>query len=162
MRSRVVVGKRVIEGEPKSRASRRHVAIDQETATDLADPRRGQLEAAMRLGSNVRRPEHVLAWPTGEPVHPQSLTQAFRRLVEKSGLPQIRLHDLRHSSATSSLEAGAPMWAVSARLGHSDPGFTQRVYVHATPVQDRAVAEVLSRALANKADVNMDVNIDRG
>jgi integrase len=57
------------------------------------------------------------------PVHPQLLSDAFRRLVKSSGL-YVRFHDLRHTHATLLLKAGVPIKVVSERLGHSTPGFT--------------------------------------
>lgn len=43
-----------------------------------------------------------------------------------------RFHDLRHSHATILLNNGAPISAVSARLGHSSINMTLKVYAHAT------------------------------
>ena len=45
-------------------------------------------------------------------------------------LPHARLHDLRHVHATTLLLAGVPVHVVAARLGHSDPSITLRVYAH--------------------------------
>src|SRR6059058_1440313 len=38
--------------------------------------------------------------PDGSPWHPQTITDRFDHLVDKSGLPPVRLHDLRHCAAT--------------------------------------------------------------
>ena len=66
----------------------------------------------------------VFARPDGAPLHPHLLSDAFKKLVKRSGLPRIRLHDLRHTHATLLLKSGAPIKVVSERLGHSTPGFT--------------------------------------
>ena len=52
----------------------------------------------------------------------------------------IRLHDLRHTSASLALMAGVPMKAVSERLGHSSTAITANLYTHVVPVvaQDAA------------------------
>lgn len=42
----------------------------------------------------------------GTPVHPDRFTQMFDKHVKDSGLPRIRLHDLRHTHATLALAAG--------------------------------------------------------
>jgi integrase len=39
-------------------------------------------------------------------LHPSVLSHTFVRLAKKAGLPQIRLHDLRHSYASAGLESG--------------------------------------------------------
>lgn len=65
-----------------------------------------------------------------------------RRLVDKSTLPRIRLHDLRHTHASILLKAGVPVKVVSERLGHSSPAFTMTVYQHVLPgMQSDAAAK---------------------
>jgi integrase len=49
----------------------------------------------------------------GSSIHRQVLSDAFKRLVTQSGLPRIRLHDLRHTHATLLLKAGIPIKVVS-------------------------------------------------
>jgi integrase len=51
----------------------------------------------------------------------------------KSGLPKIRLHDLRHTWACLALRAGASPKIVSEPLGHASVAFTLDVYTHAIP-----------------------------
>ncbi len=41
---------------------------------------------------------YVFTTPDGQPLHPDYLTRRLRRLVEQSGLPPVRLHDLRHGA----------------------------------------------------------------
>jgi len=65
----------------------------------------------------------------GEPLHPETVTNRFERALRGSGLRTIRLHDLRHTSATIALAAGVHPKIVQERLGrHLD---------HARPLQPR-------------------------
>jgi len=48
-------------------------------------------------------------------------------------VPQIRLHDLRHTHASLALQAGIPAKVVSERLGHASVAFTLDVYSHVVP-----------------------------
>lgn len=86
----------------------------------------------------------------GSPVHPHSLSQSFERLVKKSGLPKIRLHDLRHTHATIAIRAGVPVKVISERLGHETPAFTLKQYAHVIPgMQAEAanrIAEILEKS----------------
>jgi integrase len=50
---------------------------------------------------------------------PDWLSRYFRQLNEASGLPPIRLHDLRHGAASLALAAGADLKVVQDMLGHS-------------------------------------------
>lgn len=82
------------------------------------------------------RPDHaelVFAHPDGSPIHPDYFSQWFDRRLAKSGVPRIRLHDLRHTHATILLSANVPAKVVSERLGHANVAFTMSVYQHVLP-----------------------------
>jgi integrase len=51
--------------------------------------------------------------PDGEARHPPSVSQRFRRLIQRGGFPPVRLHDLRHSAATIALQAVVDIKVVS-------------------------------------------------
>ena len=93
---------------------------------------------------------------TGEPIHPDVLTQAFDRLVISSGQPVIRLHDLRHTHATLMLKAGVPVKVVSERLGHANVAFTMAVYQHVVPGMQAEAASLFARILHGTATPDAD------
>ena len=68
---------------------------------------------------------------TGEPYHPDTLSDFWRALCAAAKVSKIRLHDARHSCASLMHEQGVPIAVISAWLGHADPAFTMRTYVHA-------------------------------
>jgi len=80
----------------------------------------------------------------GTTVHPDRFTQMFDKHVKESGLPRIRLHDLRHTHATLALAAGIHPKVVSERLGHSTVAFTMDVYSHAIPSMEAEAAETIA------------------
>jgi integrase len=53
-----------------------------------------------------------------------------RRFIRSLGLPDIRLHDVRHSYVVAARLAGLPMEIISRRIGHADVGVTMRIYNH--------------------------------
>jgi site-specific recombinase XerD len=68
--------------------------------------------------------------------------------VAKAGLPkEIRLHDVRHSVATTLLREGVDAKVVSAMLGHSTVAFTQDQYQHVLRGMTEAAADALDQAL---------------
>ena len=75
----------------------------------------------------------------GEP-----LSDAFKKLVARSGLPRIRLHDLRH---TLLLNAGIPIKVVSERRGHATPAFTMATYQHILPGMQAEAARTFAAIL---------------
>jgi integrase len=76
----------------------------------------------------------------GEELHPDWISRRFARLVELSGLPPVRLHDLRHLAATLSLLAGHDIKVVQEKLGHSSRQITSDTYTSVLPEMMRAEA----------------------
>ncbi|MDX2826004.1 tyrosine-type recombinase/integrase [Streptomyces ipomoeae] len=83
----------------------------------------------------------VFTQENGEPYHPDWISRRFKRLVELSGLPPVRLHDLRHISATLSLLAKNDIKVVQERLGHSSRQITSDTYTSVLPQLLTAEAE---------------------
>jgi len=68
---------------------------------------------------------------------------------EKLVCRNIRLYDLRHTSATLALTVGVPPKVVSEQLGHASAAFTLDTYSHVLPhMQDEAAAK-MEAALMN-------------
>ena len=63
------------------------------------------------------------------PLRPDYLTVAFGRLVKRSGLPPVRLHDLRHGAATMMLPRGTELKVIADQLGHSSVVLTADSYL---------------------------------
>lgn len=137
------VGHKVTFGKPKSDSGYRTVALDGATVSALREHRKGQLEERLALGS---WPDHDLVFTRadGEPVHPAWFSRAFDQRVKRTGLPALRLHDLRHTHATIALAAGIHPKIVSERLGHSKIAITLDTYSHAIPALDQKAAEEIA------------------
>ena len=140
------VGYNLIEGSLKSATSRRTIDLDPLTVTELRRHRRNQLEQRMATG---RRSDdgYVFAKPDGSPVHPDYISQTFRRAVAKLDVPRIRLHDLRHTHASILLQQGVNAKVVSERLGHSSVAFTMTVYQHVMPGMQAQAAATFGAAV---------------
>ena len=70
---------------------------------------------------------------------------------EQEMLPVIRLHDLRHTSATLLLGNGCDIATLSHRLGHSKVSVTLDVYSHPLPENERMAADILEKAIPMNA-----------
>lgn len=75
----------------------------------------------------------------------QSPSPVIERLVAASGLPPIRLHDLRHGAATLMLAAGIDVKIVSDTLGHSDTHITRDIYQSVLPQVGKNAAEATAK-----------------
>ena len=86
----------------------------------------------------------IFATPRGEPINEEYLVRKyFKPLLREAGLPNIRLYDLRHTSATLALTVGVAPKVVSEQLGHASAAFTLDTYSHVLPhMQDEAAAKM--------------------
>jgi integrase len=82
------------------------------------------------------------------PFRPDNVTNFFIRVRTAVKAPSVRLHDLRHFTATQLIGAGVDVRTVAGRLGHSDPSLTLRVYSHALEERDRAAATIMGNVLS--------------
>jgi len=134
----------IVEGDVKTKRSRRRVDLDPGTVDVLREHRKNQLEARLLIGAGYHDRGLVFANVDGAPWNPDSIGQAFKRLVASSGLPRISLHGLRHTHTSHLLAAGVNVKVVSERLGHASVSFTQDI---ATSCRATGHAARLSRAL---------------
>jgi integrase len=137
--------------------SGRLIALPILVITELRRHRAQQAEQLLRLGVALTDDHHVYAKSDGEPSHPTLLTRLFKQFMRDHKLPEIRLHDLRHSHATHMLAAGIHPKVAQERLGHSSIAVTMDTYSHAMPnMQADAVAKLDAtlRLAMNKPDTN--------
>lgn len=112
------------------------------------------LEQKLKSG----RSEYVFLSENGTPYkRHDSLNGAFERLCRKAGIEGLRFHDLRHTSATRMIEAGASIVAVSRILGHSDIKTTMR-YSH----PENSLKEAVELLTSKFSDSPTDKFTDKG
>ena len=82
------------------------------------------------------------------PYRPDNVTSFFIRVRDAVKAPDVRLHDLRHFTATQLIGAGMDIRTVADFLGHSDPSLTLRVYSHAIEERTKAAASIMGQVLS--------------
>jgi len=95
----VSVAYKLIISTPKTHQAR-VIDLDEATVSQLREHRVRQCAEKAEWGDDYSDTDLVFCKENGTPLHPQTFTQAFERLVAGSDLPRIRLHDLRHTHAT--------------------------------------------------------------
>lgn len=73
-----------------------------------------------------------------------SLKRQLDTACKKAGVPNIRVHDLRHSHATYLLANGINIVLVSRRLGHEKVQTTLNIYCHICPSSEDRLNDVLN------------------
>jgi integrase len=86
-------------------------------------------------------------------MHPETLTGLFVRQTRRAELPQIRLHDLRHSVASILLAQGVHPKVVSELLGHATIALTLDTYSHVIPSLQQEAAAVVAAAVLDPASM---------
>ncbi|MGW6460289.1 tyrosine-type recombinase/integrase [Streptomyces sp. NPDC055078] len=144
----------VESSEPKTDSGFRVVALDDDTVGVLEQHRKQQDADRAEWGSAWVHTGLVFTQENGSWLHPGKVTDLFERLVVASGLPPIRLHDLRHGAATLMLAAGIDVKIVSDTLGHSDTRITRDIYQSVLPHVGKSAAEATAKLipLQRKAD----------
>jgi integrase len=143
-RNRTTAGYDIVEGPPKTAAGRRAVALDRQTVKVLRTHHRCQLDQqACRIenGKTWIDSGYVFTRSDGQPINPNYATTRFRKLVQRAGLPPVRLHDLRHGAASLAHEAGADLKTVQDLLGHSSIVITADTYTSVLPEVQRRCAD---------------------
>lgn len=79
--------------------------------------------------------------------HIAGLSKAWGDVRAKAGMPELRLHDLRHSYASFAVADGAALFLVGKVLGHKQASTTE-IYAHLRDDPLKAVADATARKIA--------------
>ena len=150
-RSLVPTNREVIVSEPKTAKGRRVIALDAATVEVLKAQAARQLEEQHQWGDAWVDTGLVFTKENGEALDPETITRWFRVAVKNAMLPEIRLHDLRHTHATLALQAGIHPKVVSERLGHATVSITLDTYSHAIPAMQEEAAAMIAALVLNGA-----------
>ena len=155
--TRVSVDGKVVESDGKTQNARRVLALDPFTLAAL----RSHLDMLEReraeFGVDYEDTGLLFCWENGRPVHPDTITRRFKKLAASAGLPEIDLHDVRHSYATLGRDAKIDWKALSKRIGHSDVAFTMKQYVQTDLEADRQVANALAELIIGGSLASVDI-----
>ena len=83
------------------------------------------------------------------------VNRSFNLLLRRTGLPNIRFHDLWHTSATLMLEMGLNPKLAQKRLGHSNVSVTMGIYSHVISEMCLEAAKVIEDLLGYRSLVHI-------
>jgi integrase len=137
----VEVAGRFVRGEPKTKESRRVVALPSLVVEALAEHVRWFPPSQDGL---------VFHGAEGGPVHrPHFYRRVWGPATKACGLEGFPFRNLRHTGASLAIAAGADLKAVSGRLGHTTIRMTADTYVGMFEARDRDVADRLDAMARN-------------
>jgi integrase len=137
----------LVPSEPKN-ASRRTVDLLQKAAEALRSHRERQMDQPT-IGAQWTDNGLVFTTTTiGTPLEAQKIVNRhFKPLLRRTGLPNIRWHDLRHTCATLLLGRGVHPKMVQHLIGHASIQLTLDRYSHWIPSMGRHAAEGMDEVL---------------
>lgn len=105
--------------------------------------------AKERLAAGQAYEDCGLAFPDelGRRLTPMTATCAFERIAGKAKISTTRLHDVRHTAATTLLTSGVDIRTVSSIIGHANASTTLNVYSHVLQDVQHAAVDVLGDRL---------------
>jgi integrase len=126
-------------GEPKTKRSRRRIDLPRYAVAALKAHR-------SRQPATPHPATLVFTDESGKPLRRSNfIRRVWHELLKVAKLPRVKFHSLRHSHVTTLLAEGAPLTAVSERVGHSRTSMTTDVYAHAVEGMQRELANRLDR-----------------
>ena len=136
-----------VEERGTKTGDQRRIAIGPRTVTILRSHKKRSTQRATACGANLASSAYVFSPdPAGRrPYNPHTITRTFIAACKKAGVPQMRLHDLRHHSATTLLKQGASVGEVMDRHGWRNVEMVNR-YRHLLEAKDLAAAKALENA----------------
>ena len=136
----------------KTHGSERSVPLPPIILRALRAHRKRQDAERESLGARWPNLGYVFTTPIGTPIDPRNCTRLVQTERRRAGLPQIRLHDLRHGCVSVLLDLGTPPRTVMEIVGHSTMEMTMTVYGHVSLDAMRSALDQFGGLLDDASD----------
>jgi integrase len=140
-----IKGRGLVVGDTKTPRSRRLIELGQGTVAALRLHEKRQALERRIAGKEWNERGLVFTTLAGGPLDAGSVGHAKDRALEAAGLPHVRTHDLRHTTATYLLSRGVHPKIVQELLGHSSITLTMNTYSHVLPTLHKEVTSHMDR-----------------
>lgn len=116
----------------KTKKSDRVISVPQPVIDVVLKRKKLYLLNKIKYGVAFNDTDFVCCSDDGSYRNPETVYCAFKTMLTKADLPDMRFHDLRHSCATILLNEDVPLEVISYMLGHSTLGTTANIYCDIT------------------------------
>ncbi|HDX9639007.1 TPA: tyrosine-type recombinase/integrase [Bacillus mobilis] len=137
----------VIKTGAKNDSSIRSIHIPSILVDELLAHKERIESEKQQLGLEYNDHNLVICTQQGKPIIPRNFRNFFYQTTKRVGLPQIRVHDLRHTHATMLIEQNVNVKLISSRLGHASIKATLDIYSHVLPSMDKSIADELEKII---------------
>ena len=111
---------------PKTRTSRREIPLPKQLLLMLK-----------KLRGNASNSTWFLSGNESKPTEPRCYRKSIKAYLKQTTVRQVRPHALRHTFATTCLQAGCDVKTLSELLGHANANITLQRYVHSDLTRKR-------------------------
>jgi integrase len=136
----------------KTDASVAVLPIPDPLVTILRAHRTRQLQERFAAGARWQATGLVFTTALGGFIEPRNANRIFRSLCQKANVPQLRVHDLRHSCATLLFTMGVQPATVQRILRHSSITVTTGTYVEVIEAVQRDALDSMGTLFAHTGD----------
>ena len=142
------IGNQWVTCRPKTQAGERTITLPSMTVAAMRRQKVILAEARLKMGSGWHDEGLVFPGMNGAPVCTSTVHRALTEACTRVGLSPIGPHQLRHTHASVLVAQGIPITSIAARLGHSTPAITLRIYSHEIAGQDTQAATAMQSILS--------------
>ena len=139
VRSVDFVHKDLVIGETKTEDGKRTIYLPDSLWRRLAERKKGSFSEW--IFPNLLKPEL--------PLDPAKAYRQLKSILKKGNLPDIRLHDLRHTFTSHAANSGIAPKTLSEIVGHSKASFTLDHYAHVTSDMQKNAANIVTNYITD-------------
>ncbi len=158
-KSVAMVNNKAVIKSTKNKSSERVITLQSSVINIIRFWQNEQSRLRLSLGNKWEGGNNLFIQWNGKLMHLSTPYHTFKDIITKYNnsvtdeslkLPQIRFHDLRHTSATLLIAANTDIRTVSARLGHAQTSTTMNIYAHSYKKLDEVASDTLEDILKVK------------
>ena len=129
-RARTQVGTEIVVKETKTYASNRKIHIPIYLLDAFEKEKDRQQHQRDKFGEIYEESPYIVVMEDGKPYRPNYVSELFTKFLAKNDMPKIVLHELRHTFASISNEAGVQEFNIGKARGHANVSTTKKIYTH--------------------------------
>lgn len=138
----------------KTKSGRRQIKLGKGGLAMLEAHRQKQEAQRIHAGDGWKENGMIFTTSIGTYIDQTKVSREFKHILQGAGLPDIRFHDLRHTSISILLDIGTPVNTVQRRAGHSKASVTTDIYGHVMAHSQDAAAENIEEIVTPLTNVS--------